>query len=45
MCWHKYEYKGYMRVYKWLLGVVDGIPIEVTIEAKQCTKCGKVKEV
>jgi hypothetical protein len=45
MCWHKYKYIGSIRVRKWLGGVSGGIPVEVTINAKQCTKCGKIKEV
>ncbi len=45
MCWHKYKYIGLISAYKWLYGVRGGVPIEATIHAKQCEKCGKVKEV
>lgn len=45
MCWHKYKYIGSIRVSKWLGGVNAGVKYEVSINAKQCTKCGKIKEV
>lgn len=45
MCWHRYKYIGIIEVSKWLGGVSGGIPYETTIKAKQCEKCGKIKEV
>lgn len=45
MCWHKYEYVGWIEAQKWLGGVAGGILIDVMIKAKQCTKCGNVKEI
>lgn len=44
MCWHKYKYVGYIKVYYWLGGVASGVPFPATIEARQCTRCGKIKE-
>ena len=45
MCWHNYEYIGWVTAYYWYGGVSGGIPIETRVQAKQCTKCGKRKEV
>jgi hypothetical protein len=45
MCWHKYEYVGYITAYYWLEGVSGGIPIEYQVRAKECKKCGKVKTI
>lgn len=45
MCFHRWQYVGYIEVQRWLLGVAGGIPVDDTIKAKQCQKCGKIKEV
>jgi len=45
MCWHRYRYIGKIKAYRWLAGVSGGVPVEVMVKAKQCEKCGKVKEV
>lgn len=45
MCWHNYEYQGWVNVKRWLYGVAGGILVDDCIEAKQCTKCGKLKEI
>lgn len=45
MCWHKYIYIGYVDGYYWLAGVTGGIEVPCRFKAKECTKCGKVKEV
>lgn len=46
MCFpHNWEYVGWVNAVKWWGGVSGGIPVDVKIQAKQCTKCGKTKEV
>lgn len=41
---HKWIYIGTQDGYRWVGGVANGIAIPVGIQAKQCLKCGKVKE-
>lgn len=45
MCWHNYKYVGWVTAYYWLFGVVGGQAAETEVRAKECTKCGKLKEV
>ena len=45
MCWHNYRYIGWTEVQRWLMGVAGGILVDDYIEAKQCIKCGKLKEI
>lgn len=42
---HKYRYIGLVKGYHWLAGVGGGIRIETQIRAKECGKCGKIKEI
>jgi hypothetical protein len=45
MCFHDYKYIGRIKTNQWLYGVTGGIATQITIDAKQCKKCGKIKEV
>jgi len=45
ICFHKYRYIGVVEAKQWLGGVTGGILVNVLVEAKECIKCGDIKEV